>query len=176
MAVTLTSRSIGLLVATALAAGWLGASLTRPAPPAQSAAPSNARRPVATRPVPRADKLRELLASPPLPSRGRNPFVYGPRTAPVTRDHQQHGDEIVAPAAAPEMPAEPALPIFRLSGIASDDKDGAQVLTAIVIDNGSMVFVKTGDKLSNGYSVVRVDEMSVTIVDASGITQTLRLP
>jgi hypothetical protein len=39
-----------------------------------------------------------------------------------------------------------------------------------------MVFVKAGDKLSNGYSVVRVEEMSVTIVDATGITQTLRLP
>ena len=41
------------------------------------------------------------------------------------------------------------------------------MLTAIVIDNGAMVFVKAGDKLSNGYSVVRVDEMSATLVDAS---------
>lgn len=176
MAVTLTSRSIGLLVATALAAGWLGASLTQPAPPAQSASVAPARRPAAPRPVPRADKLRELLASPPLPSRGRNPFVYGPRTAPAARDHQQHGNEIVAPAQPPAMPAEPPAPIFKLSGIASDNENGTPVLTAIVIDNGAMVFVKTGDKLSNGYSVVRVDELSVTIVDAAGITQTLRLP
>ena len=48
--------------------------------------------------------------------------------------------------------------------------------TAIVIDNGTMVFAKTGDRLSNGYSVVRVDEMSITLVDAAGVTQTLRLP
>ena len=177
MAVTLTSRSLGLLVATTLAAGWLGASLTQPLPPAQSTSLSNARRTVATRPVPRADKLRELLAAPPLPSRGRNPFVYGPRSAPAARDHQQHGEEIVTPAAvAPAMPLEPPPPIFKLSGIASNSENGAPVLTAIVIDNGSMVFVKAGDKLSNGYSVVRVEEMSVTIVDATGITQTLRLP
>jgi hypothetical protein len=176
MAVTLTSRSIGLLVATALAAGWLGASLAQPAPPAQSPTMSNARRSVATGPVPRAEKLRELLAAPPQPSRGRNPFVYGRRTAPSARDHQQHGDEAVAPPSAPAMPLAPPPPIYKLSGIASNTENGAPVLTAIVIDNGSMVFVKTGDKLSNGYSVVRVDEMSVTIIDATGITQTLRLP
>ena len=50
------------------------------------------------------------------------------------------------------------------------------VLTAIVNDNGAVVLVKAGDKLSNGYSVVRVEEMSITIVDATGVTQTLRLP
>ena len=176
MAVTLTSRSIGLMVATAVAAGWLGSSLTRPDPPAQSRSMSTPRRAIPARPVPHADKLRELLATPPLPDRGRNPFVYGTRTAAV-RDHQQHGDEVVSRATpAVEIPVVPPAPIFKLSGIASTTEDGAAVLTAIVIDNGSMVFVKTGDKLSNGYSVVRVDEMSVTIVDATGVTQTLRLP
>jgi hypothetical protein len=39
-----------------------------------------------------------------------------------------------------------------------------------------MVFVKAGDKLSNGHSVVSVDEMSVTLIDSAGVTQTLRLP
>jgi hypothetical protein len=176
MAVTLTTRAIGLMVATAVAAGWLGASLMQPEPPAQSPSISTSRRSLQPRPVPRADKLRELLSTPPLPDRGRNPFVYGPRV-PVARDHQQHGDEGVAPAAAvPAMPLAPPPPIFKLSGIASNTENGAPVLTAIVIDNGSMVFVKAGDKLSNGYNVVRVDEMSVTIVDATGIAQTLRLP
>ena len=77
--------------------------------------------------------------------------------------------------AAPVV-VEPPLPLFKLSGIAVSHKDGATVLTAIVIDNGVMVFAKTGDKLSNGYSVVRVDEGSITLVDAAGVTQTLRLP
>ena len=164
------------MVATAVAAGWVGASVMQPARPAQSSSLSTPRRAVQSRPVPRADKLRELLATPPLPSRGRNPFVYGPRTT-TTRDHQQHGDEAAEPQRpAVEIPITPPAPIFKLSGIASNTENGAAVLTAIVIDNGSMVFVKTGEKLSNGYSVVRVEEMSVTIVDATGITQTLRLP
>ncbi len=176
MAVTLTARSIGLMVATAAAAGWLGASLTQPAPPAQSSTVSTPRRSAEPRPVPRADHLRELLSTPATPHRGRNPFVYGPRTSNV-RDHQQHGDEAAAAAAAaPAMPVAPPQPVFRLSGIASDDEGGAVVLTAIVIDNGSMVFVKAGDKLSNGHSVVRVEEMSVTLIDSAGVTQTLRLP
>jgi hypothetical protein len=68
------------------------------------------------------------------------------------------------------------MPAFRLSGIAANLENGATVFTAIVIDSGAMVFVKSGDKLSNGYSVVRVDEGSVTIVDATGVTQTIRLP
>ena len=53
------------------------------------------------------------------------------------------------------MPVIPPAPIFKLSGIASSSESGVAVLTAIVIDNGAMVFVKAGDKLSNGYSVVR---------------------
>jgi hypothetical protein len=126
--------------------------------------------------VPHADKLRELLSTPATPQRGRNPFVYGPRTTTV-RDHQQHGDEAVAPAqVAPAIPPPPPPPIFRLSGIASNNENGVAVLTAIVIDNGVMVLVKAGDKLSNGYSVVRVEEMSVTLIDLNGITETLRLP
>ena len=175
MALTLTTRSVALMVSTALAAGWLGASLTQQPAPAQAPARSIAtKRAVDARPVPRAEALREALAQPPLPSRGRNPFVYGTRTAPVIRDHQQHGEESVA--VVPAAPIVPPPPLFKLSGIASNTENGVPVLTAIVIDNGSMVFVKTGDKLSNGYSVVRVEELSVTLVDASGVTQTLRLP
>ena len=174
MAVTLTTRSVGLIVTTALAAGWLGASLTQPPAPAQSRSRAVTTRSEPMR-VPQAEKLRELLAAPPLPSRGRNPFVYGARSAPVIRDHQQHGNEAVMPP-APLVPFEPPPPVFKLSGIASNMENGVAVLTAIVIDNGAMVFAKAGDRLSNGYSVVRIDEMSATIVDATGVTQTLRLP
>ena len=174
MAVTLTTRSVGMIAAAAVAAGWLGATLTQPAPE-QSLRDSTARRSAAPQTVPRAEKLRERLAEPPLPGRGRNPFVYGARTAPSTRDHQLHGVEAVAPA-PPPMPVEPPPPVFKLSGIASSLENGVAVLTAIVIDNGSMVFVKAGDRLSNGYSVLRVEEMSVTLADAGGVTQTIRLP
>ena len=174
MAVTLTTRSVGMMISAALAAGWLGASLTHEAAPAQSPRGAVTRRSAEPMPVPHAEILRERLATPPLPSRGRNPFVYGTRAATV-RDHQRHGDESVAPP-PPPMPPAPFVPIFRLSGIASNTENGVLVLTAIVSDNGSMVFAKAGDKLSNGYSVVRLDEQSITLIDASGVTQTLRLP
>ena len=108
-----------------------------------------------------------------MPGQGRNPFVFGSRmTSGRTELRERASEREVAPLA----PAEPPLPVFRLSGIASNAENGAVVLTAILIDNGSMVFAKAGDKLSNGYSVVRVEEMSVTLVDSSGITQTIRLP
>ena len=174
MAVTLTARTIGMFAATALAAGWLGATLTQPPAPEQSLRGSSERRSAEPQIVPRAERLRERLAEPPLPSRGRNPFVYGARMAPAARDHQLHGNEAVA--APLPMPVTPPPPIFRLSGVASNLENGVAVLTAIVIDNGSMVFVKAGDKLSNGYSVIRVEEMSVTLADATGVTQTIKLP
>jgi hypothetical protein len=175
MAVTLTARSIGMIAAVAVTAGWLGARLAEPPAPEQSSRAATARQSAGPQTVPRAERLRERLAEPPLPSRGRNPFVYGPRSAPLSRDHQLHGTEAVTPAPLP-MPVAPPLPIFKLSGIASNLENGVAVLTAIVIDNGSMVFVKVGDKLSNGYSVVRIEETSMTLTDATGVTQTIRLP
>ena len=79
-------------------------------------------------------------------------------------------------AAALPMPFTPPSPQFKLSGIASSQEAGAAVLTAIVNDNGTLVFATSGGKLSNGFSVVRVDDTSIVIVDAAGVTQTLRLP
>jgi hypothetical protein len=76
----------------------------------------------------------------------------------------------------PVAPPAVAMPIFKLSGIAANAEDGTTVLTAILNDNGAMVFAKAGDKLSNGYSVVRVEDTSVTLVDSTGVTQTIRLP
>ena len=81
-------------------------------------------------------------------------------------------------ASAPAFPLSftPPPPQFKLSGIASSQDGGATVLTAMVNDNGTLAFVKSGDKLSNGFSVVRVDDTGIVIVDAAGVTQTLRLP
>jgi hypothetical protein len=84
-------------------------------------------------------------------------------------------EEPAAVEAAPQPPDPPA-PIFKLSGIAASQLDGSTVLTAIVNDNGAVVLAKAGDRLSHGYSVVRVDETSITLIDAAGVTQTLRLP
>lgn len=178
MIIDMSPTSIGrFIIATGAAAGWLITSaVTQEAPEVPESQPSVAR-PIETGGVPPAqlsDALRERLAEPVLPERGRNPFTYGARAAAPSRDGAL---ELSEPDAT--IPAEPAaapLPVFKLSGIASSRQDGVLVLTAIVIDNGTMVFAKTGDSLSNGYSVVRVDETSITLADAAGITQTIRLP
>ena len=112
------------------------------------------------------------MRQPVTPERGRNPFAYGSRHVGTRND---------VPAAAPERPVmaeavEPPVPVFKLSGIAASRQDGNTVYTAIVIDSGTMVFATAGDRLSNGYSVLRVDEASITLADAAGVTQTLRLP
>ena len=151
MAITFTPRSVGLIVSAALAAGWLGASVTQQPTPAQSTP-----RPVAKRAEPRVclpprncargwRNRRCRAAEETLSFTERAP-------RPSIRDHQQHGDEGVAPP--PPAPSVPPPPVFKLSGIASNTENGVAVLTAIVIDNGLMVFVKAGDRLSNGYSVV----------------------
>jgi len=80
-----------------------------------------------------------------------------------------------APAPVPVV-TEPPMPVLRLTGIASSLEDGMATLTAIVTVNGAMSFVKSGAQLTGGYTVLRVDETSVVLVDANGVTQTLRLP
>jgi hypothetical protein len=182
MAIAVTPRSIGLTLVAAMTAAWLE---TNPAPntvsstasnrPSQSSRASGGRRvsELTAAAVPDTGKLRRHMAERPMPGRGRNPFVYGSR---MSSGSTAMGERESERDVLPPPPAEPPLPVFRLSGIASNAENGAVVLTAILIDNGSMVFAKAGDKLSNGYSVVRVEELSVTLIDASGVTQTIRLP
>lgn len=162
------------IIATGAAATWLiTGPVTQDAPGVRGAQPSVAR-PTDSDSVPPANftnVLRERMREPVEPQRGRNPFTFGSRSvrrdeAPPQRESQP----------AISVPVERPLPVFKLSGIAASRENDAIVLTAIVIDNGVMVFAKTGDKLSNGYSVVRVEESSITLVDAEGVTQTLRLP
>jgi hypothetical protein len=161
------------IIATGAAAGWLiTGSIGQVAPDVQDAQPSVAR--PTTDVIPPAqftEVLRDRMREPVLPERGRNPFTYGARVAP-RRDMPPIEE---APVVTP-VPEESPAPVLKLTGIAASRQDGGTVFTAIVIDNGMMVFVKAGDRLSNGYSVVRVDEMSITVSDAGGVTQTLRLP
>ena len=170
----ITPTTIGrFIIATGAAATWLMTGPATQDAPVRDAQPAVAR-PTDSDSVPPANftnVLRERMREPVEPQRGRNPFTFGSRAVrreetPVMRESQP----VVA------APVERPLPVFKLSGIAASRENDAIVLTAIVIDNGAMVFVKTGDKLSNGYSVVRVDEGSITLVDAAGVTQTLRLP
>lgn len=165
-----TRTSLGLFVVTALATRLLGGGATQDADVRQATSPPP-RPPVSAPATQFTEQLRERLKAPVTPERGRNPFVYGARHSAGAARREAPVELDVAPA-----PPEPPAPIFKLSGIAGSQQDGATVLTAIVIDNGVLVLVKAGDTLSNGFSVVRVEEMSVTLIDATGVTQTLRLP
>jgi hypothetical protein len=177
MAMSFTPRSVGLIAIAALGFGWLGSSVTHDSVPRQSRSFSGARPIGSSVPVqPRAEKIRERVTQTPLPQRGRNPFVYGSRVSSRPTSFGERTPERETAAIASPAPAQPPPPVIRLSGIAGDVKDGATIYTAILSDNGSIVFAKAGDKLSNGYSVVRVEEMSITIIDANGVTQTIRLP
>lgn len=177
MTLEMSPTSVGRFLATAAATGWLiTGSVKQDAPEVREPRVSGAPPTVTNTVIPAhfTEKLRDRLNDSVVPNRGRNPFRYGARHAPTPRD------DAAAPAesgsAPPPAPEQPPLPVFKLSGIAASQQDSVSVLTAIVIDNGAMVFAKTGDKLSNGYSVLRVDETSITLVDAAGVTQTLRLP
>jgi hypothetical protein len=175
-------RKVLLVGAISLTAGWWVGTWTSTASNQRDAAAvrqQSGPRPLGSsaNPAPLTRQLRERLdAQPPrTPATGRNPFAFGSRRPASTA--RQHDEPMTAPTAtAPSMLPQPPVPQYRLSGIASSLVDGAPVLTAIINDHGALAFVKTGDKLSNGYSVVRVEDTAVVIVDAAGVTQTLRLP
>ena len=122
-----------------------------------------------------AQLRRKLEEQPRSPVPGRNPFVFGSRRPSVSAPAPSRAEAQVELESPPAPAPPPMLRPVMLSGIASSEKDGAVVLTAILIDNGSMVFAKAGDKLSGGHSVLRVDEKSIVIVDAAGVEQVVRL-
>lgn len=172
-------RTVVLIGAISLALGWMVGNTSSPA----TQEPSGQRRTSGPRPLgapatpvaPYTVQLRKKLDEHPrTPMTGRNPFVFGSRRAyspPASRAEARATEPESRPAPPPAIFSP-----FKLSGIAATEKDGAVVLTAIVIDNGSMVFAKAGDKLSGGHSVLRVDETSIVILDAAGVEQILRLP
>ena len=163
------------VIAVGAAAGWfMTGAVTQQTSDVRAPQPSVAR-PISSSAVPDSgftEKLHERMKQPPMPRQGRNPFAYGSRHAAPAVSYEAPAP----PAPVQPVDIEPPPPVFKLSGIAASQVDGATVLTAIIIDNGTMVFAKAGDKLSNGHSVVSVDDMSVTLIDAAGVTQTLRLP
>lgn len=179
MSKNLTPGTVLLVGALSLTAGWLaGTSSSRQEPDAAASRAPSGPRPLGSpaNVAPHTRKLRERLDTQParVQGGGRNPFVFGSRRAPVA---PQRSDEPAAalPAAVAE-PYTPPAPQIKLSGIAASQEGDASVLTAIVSDNGALAFVKTGDKLPSGATVIKVEETGIVLMDAAGITQTIRLP
>ena len=177
----MSSQTVLLIGALSVTAGWLvgtSSSSNRNQQDAPAASQQSGPRPLGSAPnaAPFTRQLRERLETQPprTPSLGRNPFVFGSRR-PATFARQT-GQPTVEIAPALPMPFTPPPPQFKLSGIASSQAGEATVLTAMVNDNGTLAFVKAGDRLSNGFSVVSVADTAIVIADAAGVTQTLRLP
>lgn len=179
MMLMIRPRTVVLIGAISLASGWMAGNI---ASPATQEAPAQRRstgpRPLggATSVAPYTAQLRQKLEEHPRsPRPGRNPFMFGSRpAAPIAPMSGAEARDVRPEERVFFLP--PPAPAFKLSGIAASEKDGAVVLTAIVIDNGSMTLAKAGDKLSGGHSVLRIDEKSIVIVDAAGVEQIVRLP
>jgi hypothetical protein len=179
---TLTPGTVLLIGALSLSVGWMAGRSSTASQSPQDA--PTARQRAGARPAGAADdvapftgQLRKRLETQPAhpPAIGRNPFVFGSRRAPSGASIRQ--EAVAAPAPPPEPVAfTPPAPQFKLSGIASSQEGGALVLTAIINDYGALVFAVTGEKLSNGATVVSISETAVVIMDAAGVSQTLRLP
>lgn len=163
-----------------LAAGWLGGSASTAnraqadAAPRVRTGPRPLGAPATVAPFTR--QLRERLDAQParVPASDRNPFVFQARRAPMTPRPAAEPTEALPPTEA--VPFTAPAPQIKLSGIAASKEGDATVLTAIVNDNGTLAFAKTGDKLPGGATVIKVEETHVVIMDVAGITQTLRLP
>jgi hypothetical protein len=109
-------------------------------------------------------RLRDHLASAPLPPSARNPFRFG--QAPV---RQTPRPEAVAPVIAP---APPAQPVLSLSGIFTDKA----TRTAAITGNDQLYLVKEGELVAGRYTVVTVGADAVTLRDESGTETRLSLP
>jgi len=177
----LAPGTVLLIGVLSLTAGWLAgtSSSSNQQPGSASARPRTGPRPLGSQAdaAPFTRQLRERLDPRParVPATGRNPFVFGARRAPSVA---RFSDELVAPPAPPPaaLPFTPPVPQIKLSGIAASQEGGVTVLTAIISDNGALAFVKTGDKLPGGATVIKVEETGVILMDPAGITQTIRLP
>ena len=175
-------KLIALVGAAGIAAGWLmGSSVSQaPATPAGGAARSGPRALGTPSREPLAhytEQLRlKLQEQPRSPSPGRNPFVFGSRrAAPPMAPRASRGEAPEAVAAPAPVPMAVPRPRFDLTGMASSQKDGVTIWTAIILDGNGLLIVTAGDKLSGGYLVTKVEEKSVTIMDPTGVEQVLKL-
>ena len=171
-------KTVVLIGAACVTTGWLLASMLTP--PIANLQDLPQRRPTVpeqrvegvVNTAPFTERLHTLLRqAPPPPVSRRNPFAFASR---------QRVDMVAATPAEPARSLEPqaapviAGPRFTLSGIAATEGPNGPTHTAVLSDGTTVHLVKAGDSIA-GYRVVEVTESSVTLADADGARQTLRL-
>jgi hypothetical protein len=170
----MTIREAVLVSTISLVGGWWAGSVS--VAPATHAAQTPPRGPrpigVTDTPAPLTQQLRLKLDTPRrAPSPARNPFVFAARRPAVPAPRTVGRGAEPAAELAP-LPASPARASFTLSGIAATGDDR----TAIVSAGGSLVFVKAGESLPGGYTVARVEDAALVVLDAAGAEKVVKLP
>jgi hypothetical protein len=180
---TMQTRTVVLIGSLSLAAGWLvgtsSVSQEPQAPAGGSAAARGGPRPLGSEnydpPAPHTQQLKLRMKDVPRsPTPGRNPFAFSARPMPMAAPRTNLSTDAPAAIDTPPPPVMPR-PRFELSGIASSERDGKATLTAILMDNGSLIFATVGDKLAGGYEVVRISDTTIVISNPLGAEQTVTL-
>lgn len=155
-------------------ATWLAVS---PNPGVQTTAPATAVQRQAVEKEPTAEelnlqtaRLRNRSDAAAIRPSTRNPFRYGSRTSSASRAPRK--DSAPSDAIAPTVPAAPAGPVLKLSGVAQ--KAGKR--TAILSGDGQIYLVGEGDSVAGRYTVVTIDPEAVLLRDAAGVEQRLVMP
>ena len=175
-------RTVALVGALGLTLGW---GLSSYVQPGQEEGPrggaSTGPRPLGTGPPANVATLTEQLRlkleqKPRAPRPDRNPFAFGSRRGSPAVTRRVDTPETPAESVAEPAP-EPVRPgaAFRLSGMASTDGPSGPTWTAMVHDGRGLHYVQQGDTLPGGFTVVEIQESSITIRDTSGGERTLRL-
>jgi hypothetical protein len=168
-------RTVGLIGAACLSAGWLVASLLTPPvarlqslPERRGDAASRGDSASTAEPTPMLQLEWRRTEQPPVPR--RNPFVFGRRGVAVPDGDIASGGSESAEPLAPPPPPRVTTPPYSLSGVAVT----GDARTAVLSD-GSTVHLVTVGQTIGGYSVVAVDDDAVTLTDAAGERFVLRL-
>jgi hypothetical protein len=159
--------AVPLVCATVLAA-WLASAagvMNQPEAPTPVPAPvqTTGTESIAEEVQAQAGRLRERLASAPVPQRpARNPFQFAPRVSAAPK----HVVAAAPPAAAVEI--APVLPEPQLSlvGIAEDAAATGPVRTAIVtIEGGDTLLLRAGEFIGARYRVTAIAADAVELSD-----------
>ncbi len=167
-------KTVSLVGALCLLAGWLMASLVLPPVASLQSNPPPAERRPSTAPAsaeaPYAERLRlKLREAPAAPRPRRNPFTFE-RVTPA-----RVGADTLTSGIADPSPVVVEGPTITLAGIATATRADGVDRTAVLSTDGDVVLARVGDMVVGGYRVMRVDEDAVTLADAAGRELILRL-
>ncbi len=172
----MTWKSTLVVSGAGLVATWLGVVST-PVVPGAGGAAASAQPAQAVTPAAAANDIQLQAArlqagirrDAEYRSPSRNLFRFAEHRAAPARAAQA-----VQPFQAPDVPSPAVRPRVRLSGIAADTVDGAVQRTAVLSTSADVLLLKEGES-GGGYTVRKIGDDSVELVDTAGSELTLSL-